>query len=145
MIKHGTYTRNIISQLHVCKHICMYECRYCVSLKPTLWYRLEKTTALRSGIAGRWTFLGRSSHLWGPLQALLYWYTIIKLNHHNSFRDRVHVDVICGHPVFQYHVVTGYGWEGTRIVAQEMATKWHEPFCRHGANIYWAVISRATK
>ena len=136
LIKHGTYTRNIISQLRVCKHICMYIGRSSVSLKQTPWYWLEKTTALRSVLAGRWTILSRSSYLWRPLQALRYWYTIIKLNHPTSFADRVHVDVICGHPVIQYDAVTGYEWEGTRIVAQEMATIWNEPFCRHGANIW---------
>ena len=64
LIEHGTYTRNIISQLRMCEHIVMCICRLCVCH----WDKrrgIDSTTALRSVLIGRWTFLSRLSHLAG--------------------------------------------------------------------------------
>ena len=57
------------------------------------------------------------------------WCPILMSNHCNSFDDWVPVDEIYGYSIVKWIAVTWQGWEGTRIVVQTMATKWHVLFC----------------
>ena len=72
---------------------------------------------------------------WWPLLGLLPWCPIFNSSHCNSFEDQATLEFIYGCLIFRWVAATFTTWQGTGIVVQAMATRWHVPFIRYTHNL----------